>query len=115
MSNDKEGATKFAERLNEALAVRKMSAAELSRKTGIDQAAISRYKRGLYAPKRKAIFDISRSLGVNPAWLLGFSDEMLYTMSEIDASRNELENLIVDMSLEQIKKTIQFVRDYILK
>lgn len=114
MPNEKEGVQIFASRLNEALSIRKMTAAELSKKTGIDQAAISRYKRGMYAPKRKAIFDIARALGVNPAWLLGFSDEMLFTLSEIDAARNELENLIVDMSLEQIKKTIQFVRDYIL-
>lgn len=114
MSNSKDGVQVFSTRLNEALKVRKISAAELSRRTGIDQAAISRYKKAEYAPKSKSVFDIARALGVNPTWLLGFSDDMLYKMSESDAVRNELENLISDMDVEQIKKTITFIREYIL-
>lgn len=114
MPNHKEANILFAQRLNEAMRIRDVSAAELSRRTGIDEGAISHYKKGSCMPKSKRVFDISKALGVNPTWLLGFSDEMLYEMPEIDAARNELENLIADMSLEQVKKTIQFVRDYIL-
>lgn len=114
MPNQNESNAVFAQRLNEAMRIRKVSAAELSRRTSIDESALSHYKKGDCVPKSKRVFDIAKALGVNPTWLLGFSDEMLYVMSEIDASRNELENLISDMSLEQIKKTITFIRDYIL-
>ena len=115
MSNDKGESAIVAQRLNDALEFRKMSAAQLSRATGIDQAAISRYRQGLYAPKRKAIFNIARALMVNPTWLLGYSDEMISELSQKDRARNELENLIEDMDLEQIEKTLRFVRDYIVK
>ncbi|MBQ7244601.1 MAG: helix-turn-helix transcriptional regulator [Bacilli bacterium] len=115
MPNEKEDVQLFASRLRDALEYKKMTAAELSRKSGIDQAAISRYKKGLYAPNRNNIFLLARALGVNPTWLLGFSNDMLYQMSEKEAARNELENLIVDMDLDQIKKTIAFLREYILK
>lgn len=113
MSNSKDGVQVFSTRLNEALKIRKVSAAELSRRTGIDQAAISRYKKGEYAPKSKSVFDIARVLGVDPAWLLGFSDDMLHKTSSSDGARNELESLISDMDIEQIKKTITFIREYI--
>lgn len=105
----------MAQRLNEAMQARKVSAAELSRRTGIDQGAISRYRKGECAPKSHRVFDIARALGVNPTWLLGFSEDMVFQMSELDAARNELENLVTDMSLEEIKKTITFIRNYIFK
>ena len=114
MPNQKEANLLFAKRLNEAMRIRNVNAAELSRRTKIDEGAISHYKKGMCLPKSKRVFDISKALGVNPTWLLGFSNEMLYTMSEKDAARNELENLISDMTLEQTKKVISFIRDYIL-
>lgn len=114
MAKDESKNQIFAQRLNEALLVRKVSAAELSRRTNIGQDALSRYRKGECTPKSIRVFDISKALGVNPTWLLGFSDDMLFQMSEIDAARNELENLISDLDEKQIKKTIDFIRNYII-
>ena len=42
----------FSERLVEAMKIRRMSAADLSRLTGIDKSAISRYRSGAYKPNQ---------------------------------------------------------------
>lgn len=42
----------FSERLIEAMKIRRMSAADLSRLTGIDKSAISRYRSGAYKPNQ---------------------------------------------------------------
>ena len=49
----------FSERLVEAMKIRRMSAADLSRLTGIDKSAISRYRSGAYKPNQ-----ISQSLTI---------------------------------------------------
>ncbi len=61
----------FAERLNEALAFRNMSAAELARALGVADATISNYKKGIYAPKQRRTEEISKILRVSVDWLLG--------------------------------------------
>ncbi len=62
---------KFADRLCKALEIKNMSAAELSRKSGIDEGTISNYKKGKYAPKQKKLEMIANSLNVPIAWLMG--------------------------------------------
>ena len=61
----------FSERLDEALTVRGISAAELSRKLGLNEGAISNYRAGRYSPKQERIEQIAKALNVNIAWLLG--------------------------------------------
>ena len=65
----------FKNRLQEALTLRGMSAAELSRRCGIDKSAICRYLKGKTGPRPDAVSTISAALGVSPAWLLGFDDK----------------------------------------
>ena len=72
---------KFSERLNAALEMRNMKAAELSRKTNIPAAVISQYRSGRYKPMQDRVDIISKALNVSPAWLMGLSD------TEIDFSR----------------------------
>lgn len=61
----------FAERLCEALTIRNMSAADLSRALGINEGTVSQYKKGLYEPKQKRTQEIARILNVSIAWLMG--------------------------------------------
>lgn len=61
----------FAERLIEALEARGMSAAELSRRLGVDEGTVSNYKKGRYEPKQLRLQKISDTLNVSIAWLLG--------------------------------------------
>lgn len=62
----------FKERLEMALALSGMTAAELSRKTGISEGMISSYRKGTYAPKSRKIYALATALNVSPGWLLGF-------------------------------------------
>lgn len=60
------------DRLAEALQIRDMTAAELSRKSGVDKGSISNYLKGKFVPKQNAIGAMATALNVSPAWLLGF-------------------------------------------
>lgn len=66
----------FAERLKEILRIRDMSAADLSRATGISEAVISQYKKGLYEPKQDRLELLSTVLNVAPGWLMGYEVPM---------------------------------------
>lgn len=61
----------FAERLNEALECRNMTAAELARALNVADATISNYKKGIYAPKQRRTEEISKILNVSIPWLMG--------------------------------------------
>lgn len=61
----------FAERLREALAIRHMTAAELSRRLNVNEGTISQYKSGLYEPKQKRTHAIAEILRVSIPWLMG--------------------------------------------
>ena len=78
---------KFSERLNAALEMRNMKAAELSRKTNIPAAVISQYRSGRYKPMQDRVDIISKALDVSPAWLMGLSD------TDFDPSKYGLRSL----------------------
>ena len=63
-------------RLNEALSARGMTAAELSRLSGINKSSLSRYLSGESIPRSLAIGKMATALRVNPAWVLGYSVPM---------------------------------------
>lgn len=64
--------SELKDRLLEALSIREMTAAELSRKSGIDKGSISNYLKGKFIPKQNAIYLMAKALDVSPAWLLGY-------------------------------------------
>ena len=65
----------FKDRLQQALDMRGMSAAELSRRCGVNKSGICRYLKGTVEPKPSAVKSVAEALGVSPAWLLGFDGE----------------------------------------
>lgn len=65
-----------ATRLCELLSVTGDTQKELSRKSGISEAAVCMYVTGRREPRQDAIFKISQAYGVDPAWLLGFETPM---------------------------------------
>lgn len=62
-----------AERLSEAMKLRNIKQAEVSRLSGIDKSSISLYLKGKYAPKGDKLYRLATVLGVSPAWLSGFN------------------------------------------
>lgn len=62
----------FAKRLEELLVKNDMTAAELSRKTGIPESAISNYRSGKYEAKQRRLEQLSKALHTTPAYLMGW-------------------------------------------
>lgn len=69
----------FSDRLKEALDKRDISAAELSRRIGVNEGTISNYKKGLYEPKQRRLEEISQVLNVSIPWLMG-ADVPMYDL-----------------------------------
>jgi len=78
----------FSNRLLRAMHERDISAAELSRATGISKSRISRYLSAKYEPKADALGRIAEVLNVNLVWLSGKFDERA-----ADSVRKELGDL----------------------
>ena len=64
--------TTFAKRLEEALNLRHIKPAELSRLTGLTEGQISAYRKGTYKAKQDGIYKIAKALNVSEAWLMGY-------------------------------------------
>lgn len=64
------------DRLNEALQIRGMTAAELAQKTGLNKSSVSRYLSGKAIPRSLAIGSMASALNVSPAWVLGYDVPM---------------------------------------
>lgn len=66
----------ISQRLRTALDLSGKTQADLSRETGIDTAAISRYLKGTYAPKSTALYKLAFALDVSDMWLAGYDVQM---------------------------------------
>lgn len=61
-----------SQRLQQALKSQNITAAELSRRSGIGKSAICRYLKGTIVPKPYAINRLAEALHADPVWLLGY-------------------------------------------
>ena len=66
----------FKDRLEEALNIRNITPAELSKRTQISESTISQYRSGYAKPKDKKLVILSNALNVNPTWLMGLDVPM---------------------------------------
>lgn len=66
----------FARRLREGLDVRRMTQAELAKRSGISKSSISRYIKGDWEGKQSAVYELAKALGVTEAWLMGYDVPM---------------------------------------
>lgn len=82
----------FTKRLNEALSIRGMKSVDLARKAGCSKALVSQYKNGLYEPKPEKLYILANALEVNPAWLMGYSDDMEIGMDELTKKADRYES-----------------------
>lgn len=63
--------TSFQERLNEALEKQNMKPSELSRRSGVNEGAISQYRKGKYKATQYNLERIAKVLNVSIPWLMG--------------------------------------------
>lgn len=62
---------RFADRLRYLLDERCMTAAELSKRTGISKSSISHYLKGDWKGKQDVIYKIARETDCDESWLMG--------------------------------------------
>ena len=60
----------FQYRLQKVIAARGITAAELSRQSGIRRCDISNYINGKYLPKQDKVYLLAKALDVDPGWLI---------------------------------------------
>ena len=97
----------FRNRLEKAMALRDMTAADLSKKSGLSDALISGYRTGRQEPKREKLAMLAKALSVSPGWLMGFDTPM------IDAT---FQHLAAHTGAEKYKEAQkEFAREYLTK
>jgi len=94
----------FAQRLQIAMDINGVSAAELSRMTGISKGSISQYLRGEYLAKQDKIYAISQALNVSPNWLMAFDEPDARLLSE------EVRILFNSLSTDRQKEALAYLR-----
>ena len=67
----------FAERLRNALDLKQVTKAELSRVTGISKSSLTHYVKGDWEGKRDNVYAIAKALNVNEEWLMGYDAPMV--------------------------------------
>ena len=61
----------FKDRLDEAMTIQNLTAAELSRVSGVNEGAISQYRAGKYKASQRSLDKLARALNVSIPWLMG--------------------------------------------
>ena len=92
---------RFCDRLNEAIERAELSPAELSRRTGIGEGAISCYRNGTYKAGQGNIHKLATALGVSIPWLMGLDVDMEPSSHEV---KQALIDRVLRMDPEQLDK-----------
>ena len=92
---------RFCDRLNEAIERAELSPAELSRRTGIGEGAISCYRNGTYKAGQKNVQKLAVALGVSIPWLMGLDVDMAPSSHEV---KQALIDRVLRMDPEQLDK-----------
>jgi transcriptional regulator with XRE-family HTH domain len=75
--NDPKKVASLAERLTEAVSIRKIRPIDLSRATGIEKATVSSYMTGKRDnPRNDKVFAMAEALNVSEHWLMGYDVPM---------------------------------------
>lgn len=74
----------FANRLSKAIKIRNIKPSELAEKTKIDKSKISSYMSGRYKARQDGLDILSKTLDVDPAWLMGY---------DVPMQSNEFDNI----------------------
>lgn len=97
-------------RLKDLMETREITAAELSRKSGIRASSISDYLKGKYEPKQDKIDKLAEALSVSPAWLMGYDAPM-----EKLAQKKETSPTLNAQDERDIQKRLQEILDDMTK
>ncbi len=88
-----------SQRLQEAMQLRQMKQADLSRATGLSKGGISNYVTGRYEPKSDIISKLAKALNCSEMWLWGYDVPMerQKNVPSDESDLNEGEKLLLDL------------------
>lgn len=102
------------ERLTKALKDKGITAAELSKRTGLAKSTISRYLKGNSVPKQDQAIAMSKVLNVSPAWLMGYDVPSEAIDFSILSEKNQILGIFERMSADQRKSLINYA-EFLIK
>ena len=99
----------FMNRLNEALKERDMSAAELARISGVNEGAISQYRKGKYKASQSNLDRIAHALNVPIPWLMGNDIESPFQNKLTEKEQRLLEKIRKLNNISDLETYIDFL------
>lgn len=111
MNNNFEKVSTAADRIVEALRLRKMRQADLVRASGIDKGSISCYISGRYEPKNEAVYKMAKALNVADMWLWGYDVPMERPLAQKQA--DELNDIVERIKKDQEFKSLVLILDHL--
>ena len=78
--------SEFKDRLDEAMRIRGITAAELARTSQVNEGAISQYRAGKYKASQRSLDKLARALHVSIPWLMGADVPMEDSESQVSSS-----------------------------
>lgn len=104
----------FKERLRIAVNESTLTKTQIAKKAGISKSLLSHYLAGDTEAGNVRLKALADALNVNPVWLIGY-DCPKNSKFDDDSDLKTLINDYLDMmDSEKLKKTLQFIKDYII-
>lgn len=98
----------FSKRLKAAIQESGLSQSELCARTGISKSAMSQYLSGAFVPKQNRLYILSQALGVNVAWLMGYSVGTVATHGERSVKIPVLGCIRAGLPVEAIQEILDY-------
>lgn len=92
----------FSQRLKEAMQMRNIKPAELSKISGISKSSLSEYLKGKYEAKQTALYNLSKALNINEVWLMGEDVPMDRSFGRTKVAEIDILNLSTNEVIQKI-------------
>lgn len=111
--------SKIAQRLSHILNIRKMTAQELSNRSGVGKSAISHYIHGSHMPQTRNAGMMAEVLKVNPQWLMGWDVPMetrCVPIEDLNESEIQYRNIMFQLKTlnkDGLKRAEEYIADLV--
>ena len=104
----------FKERLKIAVAESNLSKTQIAKKSGISKSLLSHYLAGDTEAGNVRLKALADVLNVNPVWLMGYNAPKNAKHEDTSDVREVIDSYLDMMDNEKLRKTLQFIKDYII-